>query len=584
VLLLYLTDRSVPLRIFSVLCLCTLYTPQLFTVRVCVRVCFGALDDILAEALPGYLQTQLQSQLLGMMQGLLAKMPAAGAPAASSVTANEFFAVKEANLTELEVDPSPYTAAGRVENVLYLIQPGARVELSAESMADVLHRVDDYVTRNGRLPHDPFYQCFSHNALDRITTMCEAVNEKWGMSAWPRLPAEQYKWGLAYLRIYGDTLQSFLFKPTPVPLMNTEDVELSMNMEDMEHRIDPDNNVNLFLSALIFMTANGFHEAANPVVGLCITTWVEHQMWGSPLKDMAHGKKMRTRLMHAAKVGNANRVKWLLRRGADVDKLDFTGWTALLYASEQGHLEVVRELLAHGADVNKADYRRSTSLLLASARGHFEVVRELLAHGAGVNKTDKADNTGPTSLLLASEYGRLEVVRELLAHGADVHKVDNDGKIALTLASYNGHFEVVRELLASGADVNKVDYDGETSLTLASYNGHLEVVRELLASGADVHKVDNDGETALMRASGRGHLEVVRELLASGADVNQAVWDSSTALMKASADDGHIWGLEVVRELLAHGANVKQADMHGKTALDYTHYEDIHVLLSLQLC
>jgi Ankyrin repeats (3 copies) len=139
----------------------------------------------------------------------------------------------------------------------------------------------------------------------------------------------------------------------------------AMNMQTMEQRI-------------------GFHKEANPLVGLCITTWVEHQMWDSPLKDMAHGRWKLTRLMHAAWVGNVNRVKWLLRRGASVDKADKWGNTALVWASRSGgHVEAVRELLVGGADVNKGDNYGWTSLMLASRSGDFEVVRELLAHGGG---------------------------------------------------------------------------------------------------------------------------------------------------------------------------------------------------------
>jgi Ankyrin repeats (3 copies) len=181
----------------------------------------------------------------------------------------------------------------------------------------------------------------------------------------------------------------------------------AMNMQTMEQRIDPDNDVNIFLTAFIFMTQNGFHKKANPLVGLCITTWVEHQMWDSPLKDMGHGRDKRTRLMHAAWVGNVNRVKWLLRRGASVDKADKWGWTALHFASSHGHLEVVRELLVGGADVNKANNDGWASLMWAGNSSRLEVVRELLAHGADVNKVD---TYGGTALSRAN----LPAIRELL--------------------------------------------------------------------------------------------------------------------------------------------------------------------------
>jgi hypothetical protein len=52
--------------------------------------------------------------------------------------------------------------------------------------------------------------------------------------------------------------------PIPIPPDQTSHTIMStMNMQTMEQRIDPDNDVNIFLTAFIFMTMDGFHEEAN---------------------------------------------------------------------------------------------------------------------------------------------------------------------------------------------------------------------------------------------------------------------------------------------------------------------------------
>ena len=75
----------------------------------------------------------------------------------------------------------------------------------------------------------------------------------------------------------------------------------------------------LFLQALTRCAQNGYGrdvEAAATL--LCRESWGEHQTWAA-LKDLPHGPRGRTRLMHAAAVGNVARLRWLLARGARVD-------------------------------------------------------------------------------------------------------------------------------------------------------------------------------------------------------------------------------------------------------------------------
>ncbi|KAH9966971.1 ankyrin repeat-containing domain protein, partial [Lactifluus volemus] len=51
--------------------------------------------------------------------------------------------------------------------------------------------------------------------------------------------------------------------------------------------------------------------------------------------------------------GHLDIVTYLLANGAEVDKLDDSGWTALHIAVSAGQEEVVRELVGAGADVNR---------------------------------------------------------------------------------------------------------------------------------------------------------------------------------------------------------------------------------------
>jgi ankyrin repeat protein len=69
----------------------------------------------------------------------------------------------------------------------------------------------------------------------------------------------------------------------------------------------------------------------------------------------------RTNLHKAAFDGNAERVKELLKKGADPNTKDKKGRTPLHWAAPyKGHVEVVKLLLEHGADPNiKNKYGRT---------------------------------------------------------------------------------------------------------------------------------------------------------------------------------------------------------------------------------
>jgi ubiquitin-protein ligase len=123
-----------------------------------------------------------------------------------------------------------------------------------------------------------------------------------------------------------------------------------------------------FVSALILTAQNGFGGDVGPLLALSHETWVEEALWASPsVKDFAHGWRRRTRLMHAAKVGDVARLRWLLARRASVEQRDVDGRTALYFAALEGRLGAARELLAGGAALDACKFNGATPLYAALA-------------------------------------------------------------------------------------------------------------------------------------------------------------------------------------------------------------------------
>ena len=87
-------------------------------------------------------------------------------------------------------------------------------------------------------------------------------------------------------------------------------------------------------------------------------------------------------LLDSAKYGNANRVKSLIKQGANVNAKDENGWTALMWASMLGHFEIVKILVENGADINVRDKNGFTALTEATRGEYVEVAKYLKSKGA----------------------------------------------------------------------------------------------------------------------------------------------------------------------------------------------------------
>src|SRR3989442_6259980 len=120
----------------------------------------------------------------------------------------------------------------------------------------------------------------------------------------------------------------------------------------------------------------------------------------------------------AARRGDRDAVRTLLKQGADVSGAHGDGMTALHWAAERGDAAMAEMLVYAGANVAAVTrIGQYTPLHLASQAGSVPVVQALLKAGASV--AARTTNTGVTALHLAAAAGNADVVRMLLDGGAD---------------------------------------------------------------------------------------------------------------------------------------------------------------------
>ena len=97
--------------------------------------------------------------------------------------------------------------------------------------------------------------------------------------------------------------------------------------------------------------------------------------------EFFHKHKLNTvnnnqRLMVAAKEGNIDIVRYMIKEGADIHEYNDG---ALRGASENGHTDTVKLLIKKGADIHEYN---DWAIRMASRNGHTDIVKLLLENGA----------------------------------------------------------------------------------------------------------------------------------------------------------------------------------------------------------
>jgi hypothetical protein len=93
-------------------------------------------------------------------------------------------------------------------------------------------------------------------------------------------------------------------------------------------------------------------------------------------------KAVNEELLNACEKGDLEKVKLLLKEGADINTKNKYGWTPLMIACEKDNKEMVKLLLEKGADVKAKNINGKSALVIAYYYGHQEIVKLLKSYGA----------------------------------------------------------------------------------------------------------------------------------------------------------------------------------------------------------
>jgi ankyrin repeat protein len=236
-------------------------------------------------------------------------------------------------------------------------------------------------------------------------------------------------------------------------------------------------------------------------------------------------------------------TRFLLERGADVNRGNDYGWTKLHQAGYGNDVELARFLIDNGARTDLfARGDGGTPLIVALFWGYRDGVTELLG-------------LEPRNLRVAAGLGRVDLIDELVGTpAAGAHRgfyrphggfpawtpSDDPQEVldeALVWAAKCDRVKAIDRLVELGARVSADPYRG-TPLTWAGSCGSANAIRRLVELGADVNQpstfggpTHGEGVYALHIAAQAGAEEAVDVLLELGADpaLRDGLYDGTAA-------------------------------------------------------
>lgn len=338
------------------------------------------------------------------------------------------------------------------------------------------------------------------------------------------------------------------------------------------------------------------------------------------LVKLTHSCKEETALHEAAHTGQLYITKWLLRRGADVNKESKNGATALSIAVRSKNVALVDLLLDFGADPFRMSNRNETAIDVAQ-RAADEVVSERLReehNGVVEEKLQAVFEAGQ------DEQEAVRLLRKADRQGKSVKQIVNTRtadyqQSPLHLAVLAGNYRLAELLLSQGAAIDAADKTENTPLHYAFQKGFLAVGELLVEHGAGIMCANTRGTSAfhylvgqrwedesapclaIMAAGSQtsnlqleGSDEVVRRaqdhmnvplfrylldlMLKMGQDINVSDKSQETPLHRAVLAGN----AATVRYLLSRGAEPNKCTSRGETSLHYAaRNNDLQVVMLL---
>ena len=193
----------------------------------------------------------------------------------------------------------------------------------------------------------------------------------------------------------------------------------------------------------------------------------------------------RTFFMESIVQNDQEMCEALLEIGADINTRDESGCTPLTHAIQTGNRKLCQFLLDKGCDPN-VEANSRTPLMAALDKLDYDIASLLLDHKADINGTDSDHRTALLRCVSAKDFQR-KTFDFLLSHNCEIDNwLDSNRRCALSILLQKGRDEEARILLERGVKVSYPHSGEQEPIVIAlRRNDHGHWFHELIKYGVN---------------------------------------------------------------------------------------------------
>lgn len=334
--------------------------------------------------------------------------------------------------------------------------------------------------------------------------------------------------------------------------------------------------------------------------------------------DINHTNQNQENFLHLIIIKNKiESVKWLIKKGINLNAKDFHGLTALMLACKYGFYDAVDELLKAGANPDLENHKKYIAIEFAVFNSYFDIYERLKPLLKSINRRNKKGQTllhiairarsekiiddlfddsnfkyKEEILFYKDTFSNKKILNQILFKFDNLNKKDQKGRTLLFYVVENGikSEDIFSELVENGLDVNCIDKYGNNILlhliemillkeesikkmpledkekNRPYIKNLIEMLPIILETDIETQIYNKKNETILSLPSKYKNVEVLKILLEYEVNINLLNKQNKTAL-NLIAPKGTSY-LEIIYTLLDYGANPNIKDIENKTVIE----------------
>ncbi|GAA3593864.1 ankyrin repeat domain-containing protein [Flavivirga amylovorans] len=263
------------------------------------------------------------------------------------------------------------------------------------------------------------------------------------------------------------------------------------NVELMAYLIDRNARMDLkdahHFSVLTFAAATG--QTNKQIYDLCIKNGID-------IKNDKDEHGANALLLIAPFLKDITLIEYFTSKGIDIHSTDDIGNGIFNYAAKNGNIEIMKRLIKLGVSYNTLNNEGGNAIIFASqgTRQHINSIETFkYLESLGIN-SNVTTTKGVTPLhALAYRSKDISTFNYFIDKGVDVNQATSDGNTPFLNAANNNTITIVSHLFKQVKNINFTNKDGKSALTNAVYKNSIDVVEFLLKQGADTSIKDKNG-------------------------------------------------------------------------------------------